>query len=170
MNHQPTSEKRHDLSRAPQQSLQYRPGQLHPYLPGGIPADSGDLAKLLAPPKLVDEPAYPRTLAGGVVGLATSHHLDPQQRATTLRVLATVPHITYQGTTTDLAGRPGLAFQVVADGSTSTLVIDPATGELLAAKEWIDGRRQPGLFSYILILERGHTSTDHLPPYTTGAE
>ncbi|MFV2102163.1 hypothetical protein [Micromonospora sp. LOL_024] len=164
VNHQPTSEERHDLRRAPQQSLQYRAGQLHPYLPGGIPADSGELATLLAPPKLIDEPAYPRLLAGGVVAVATSHHLDPQQRATTLRVLATVPHITYQGTTTDLAGRPGLAFQITADGSTSTLLIHAATGELLAAKEWIDGGRRPGLFSYTLLLDRGRTSSTDSPP------
>ena len=171
VNHQPTPEEHHDLSRAPQQSLQYRPGQLHPYLPGGVPADPSELATLLAPPDLVDEPAYPRILAGGVVGLATSHHLDPQQRATTLRVLATVPDISYRGTTTDIAGRPGLAFQVTADGSTSTLLIHAATGELLAAKEWIDGPRRPGLFSYVLILNSGRTSSTDSPlsPATSAA-
>ncbi|MDG4756177.1 MULTISPECIES: hypothetical protein [Micromonospora] len=167
VDHEPTPEERHDLSRAAQQSLQYRVGQLHPYLPGGVPADPGELTKLLAPPQLADEPAYPRMLASGFVGLATSHHLDPQQRATTLRVLATVPHITYRGTTTDLAGRPGLSFQVVADGSTSTLVIDPASGELLAAKERIDRGRRPGLFSYTLLLDRGRAATDSPTSPTT---
>ncbi|SCL13064.1 hypothetical protein GA0070616_0116 [Micromonospora nigra] len=169
VDHEPTPEERQDLIQAAQRSLRYRVGQLHSYLPGGVPADPGELAKLLAPPKLVDEPAYPRMLAGGVVGLATSHHLDQRQRATTLRVLAAVPHITYRGTTTDLAGRPGLSFQVAADGSTSTLVIDPATGELLAAKEWIDGGPRPGLFSYILLLDRGRAATNSPTSPTTAA-
>ncbi|MFI7517656.1 hypothetical protein ACIBVK_29590 [Micromonospora echinofusca] len=160
VNHQPTLDERDQFSRAAQTTTRYGAGQLHPYLPGAIPADPGELAKLLAPPELVNEPAYPRLLAGGVVGLATSQYLDQRQRATTLRVLATVPGITYRGATSDLAGRPGLLFRVVAGGSTSTLVIDPATGELLAAQEWLDGRRRPGLFCHILLLERGRVGTD----------
>ncbi|MFY1595917.1 hypothetical protein [Micromonospora sp. WMMD737] len=127
---------------------------------GTATADPGELAKQLAPPELINEPAYPRLLAGGVVGLATSQYLDQQQRATILRVLATVPGITYRGATSDLAGRSGLLFCVVAAGSTSTLVIDPATGELLAAQERLDGGRRPGLFSHILLLERGRAGTD----------
>ncbi|MFG3702292.1 hypothetical protein ACGF5C_31050 [Micromonospora sp. NPDC047620] len=169
VDHQPTPEEHRAFSRAPQRSLRYLAGQLHPYLPGGVPADPGKLANLLAPPKLVNEPAYPRLLTGGVVGVATSHYLNQQQRATALRVLAMVPNITYRGTTTDLAGRSGLSFQVAADGSTSTLVIDPATGELLAAKEWIDGGRRPGLFSYILLLDRDRAGTDSPTSPTTAA-
>ncbi|RLK09496.1 hypothetical protein DER29_5997 [Micromonospora sp. M71_S20] len=160
VNHQPTPDDRDQFSRATQTTTRYEAGQLHPYLPGAIPADPGELAKLLAPPELVNEPAYPRLLAGGVVGLATSQYLNQQQRATALRILATVPGITYRGTTKDLAGRPGLLFRVVAGGSTSTLVIDSATGELLAAQEWLDGGRRPGLFSYVLLLERGRAGTD----------
>ncbi|MFI7510529.1 hypothetical protein ACIBSS_27295 [Micromonospora aurantiaca] len=170
VDHQPTRGDRQELSRAAPHSLQHGIGQLHPYLPGDIPADPRELARLLAPPALVDEPAYPRILTSGVVALATSQHLDPPQRATTLRVLAAVPHITYRGTTTDLSGRPGLAFQVVADGSTSTLVIHPATGELLAATEWINGGRRPGLHSYTLLLAHGRTrSTDEPTSPTTAA-
>ncbi|MEU9505377.1 hypothetical protein AB0D32_03720 [Micromonospora sp. NPDC048170] len=160
VDHQPTPEERHQFSRAAQTSTRYRAGQLHPYLAGAVPVDPGELANLLAPPELVDEPAYPRLLAGGVVGLAASQYLDQRQRATALRALATVPGITFRGATSDLAGRPGLVFRVVADGSTSTLVIDPATGELLAAQEWLDGGRRPGLFSHILLLERGRAGTD----------
>ncbi|MFJ1542322.1 hypothetical protein ACIODS_27665 [Micromonospora chalcea] len=160
VNHHPTAEEHQELNRAAPHSLHHGIGQLHPYLPGDIPAEPRELARLLAPPELVHEPAYPRILTSGVVALATSQHLDPQHRATTLRVLAAVPDITYRGTTTDLAGRTGLTFQVVADGSTSTVVIDPATGNLLAAKEWIDGGRRHGLFSYILLLDRGRAGTD----------
>jgi hypothetical protein len=170
VNHQPHPRDRQELSRAPQKPVQHRAGQLHPYLPENIPADPRELTKLLAPPPLADEPAYPRMLTHGFVGLATSQHLDPRQRSTTLRVLAAIPTITYQGTTTDLAGRPGMSFQVVVDESTSTLLIDATTGELLAAKEWINGGRRPGLFSYYLVLERGRTSsTDSPTPPATAA-
>ncbi|KAB1161400.1 hypothetical protein F6X68_04625 [Micromonospora sp. AMSO12t] len=164
VNHQLTPDDRDQFSRAAQTSTRYGAGQLHPYLPGAIPADPGELAKLLVPPELVDEPAYPRLLAGGVVGLATNQYLDQRQRATALRVLATIPGITYRGATRDLAGRPGLLFRVVAGGSTSTLVIDPATGDLLAAQEWLDGGRRPGLFSHILLLERGRAGTSTASP------
>ncbi|MFY1658830.1 hypothetical protein [Micromonospora sp. WMMD1274] len=169
VNHHPTAEERQELSRAAPQSVHHGINQLHPYLPEDIPAEPRELARLLAPPALVDEPAYPRILTSGVVGLATSQHLDSRQRATTLRVLAAVPDITYRGTTTDLAGRTGLAFQVTADGSTSTLVIDPATGELLAAKEWIDGGRRPGLFSCSLLLDNGRASSTDEPTSPTAA-
>ncbi|ADL47610.1 hypothetical protein [Micromonospora aurantiaca (nom. illeg.)] len=157
LDHQPTPGDRQELSRATPHTVQHGIGQLHPYLPGDIPADPRELTRLLAPPALAGEPAYPRILTSGIVGLAASQHLDPRQRATTLRVLAAVAHLTYQGTTTDLAGRTGLAFQVVADGSTSTLLIDPATGDLLAATEWINGGRRPGLHSSTLVLEHGRT-------------
>ncbi|MDG4795572.1 hypothetical protein [Micromonospora sp. WMMD1082] len=90
---------------------------------------------------------------------ASSQYLDQQQRATTLRVLATMPAITYRGPHTDIVGRLGLAFDVVAGGSTSTVVIDQSTGELLAATERITSGFRPGLFSYVLILGCGHAST-----------
>ncbi|GIJ30381.1 hypothetical protein Vqi01_55430 [Micromonospora qiuiae] len=169
LDHQPTPGERQELSRAVPHSLQHGIGQLRPYLPGDIPADPRELTRLLAPPALVNEPAYPRILANGVVGLATSHHLDPRRRSATLRVLAAVPHITYRGTTTDLAGRPGMSFQVVADGSTSTLIIEPTTGDLLAATEWINGGRRPGLHSYTLLLDHGRTSTTDSPTAPTTA-
>ncbi|MGC4770482.1 hypothetical protein ACLQ25_16105 [Micromonospora sp. DT44] len=35
-------------------------------------------------------------------------------------------------------------------------MIDPRTGEILAAQERVTGRR-PGLFSYVLTVERGKT-------------
>ncbi|MEV2241044.1 hypothetical protein [Micromonospora sp. NPDC049891] len=118
---------------------------------------------------MADEPAHPRLLVNGIVGLATSQYLDQRQRATALHVMAAVPDITYLYTTTDLAGRPGLSFQVYADGSTSTVGIDPTTGELLAAHERISGGLRPDLFSYVLLLDRGHTSTDTLTSTTAAA-
>ncbi|WP_432049447.1 hypothetical protein [Verrucosispora sp. NA02020] len=44
------------------------------------------------------------------------------------------------------------------------LIIDPTTGELLAAHERISGSITPGLFSYVLILARGHTTDADTPP------
>ncbi|TCB89409.1 hypothetical protein E0H26_28055 [Micromonospora zingiberis] len=157
LKHQPTSDERNLFHQAPPTSTQHPAGGLHPYLSGTIPTDPTTLAARLAPPELAGEPAYPRLLAGGVVSLTTNQYLGQQQRAAALRVLATVPGIAYLGASVDIAGRAGLGFRVTADGSTTTLFIDPTTGELLAAQELIAGSR-PGLFSYVLILDRGHTA------------
>ncbi|WP_431728086.1 hypothetical protein [Verrucosispora sp. TAA-831] len=162
--HQPLPDERLLFDRAAATTHRYPPDGLHPYLAEPVPADPAQLAKLLVPTELVDEPAYPRLLAGGVIGLATSQHLHHAQRATALRVLARIPGITYGGPTTDLAGRTGLAFRVTAEGSTTVLIIDPTTGELLAAHERVSGIR-PGLFSYVLILARGHTTDTSHPPH-----
>ncbi|MFD1085409.1 hypothetical protein [Micromonospora andamanensis] len=162
VDHQPTPEDRTLLTQAPPTTTRYR-GDLHPYLPAPLPTAPAALAGLLAPPELAAEPAYPRILAWGVVGLAASQYLNQNERATTLHVLAAVPGIEYGGHTTDLAERAGIGFRLVADGSTTALVIDPATGELLAAQERIAGPR-PGLFSSVLILQRGHSDADGVPP------
>ncbi|MEU5553368.1 hypothetical protein ABZ738_26660 [Micromonospora sp. NPDC047793] len=161
--HQPGPDERSLFDRAAPTTHRHRAGSLHPYLSEPVPADPARLARLLVPAELVGEPAYPRLLAGGVIGLATSQHLHHAQRATALRVLARIPGITYGGPTTDLAGRAGLAFRVTAEGSTTVLVIDPGTGELLAAHERVSGIR-PGLFSHVLILTRGHTTDTATPP------
>ncbi|QOC94959.1 hypothetical protein D0Q02_19515 [Micromonospora craniellae] len=166
VDHQPRPDERPLFDHATPTTHRHPPGSLHPYLPEPVPADPTQLAKLLAPAELASEPAYPRLLAGGVIGLATSQHLNRPQRATALRVLARITGITYRGTTTDIAGRTGLAFHVTADGSTTVLIIDPTTGELLAAHERINGSIKPGLFSYVLILARGHTTDTVTPPAT----
>ncbi|GAB3863803.1 hypothetical protein GCM10029963_73160 [Micromonospora andamanensis] len=162
VDHQPTPEERDLFAKASPITTQHQ-GDLHPYLPIPLPTDPTTLTGLLAPPELAAEPAYPRLLSGGIVGLATSQYLDQNERTTALHVLATVPGIEYRGTTSDLAGRAGLAFRVFADASTTTLIIDPATGELLAAQERIAAPR-PGLFSSVLILQRSHTDADGVPP------
>ncbi|WP_433132638.1 hypothetical protein ACQPWW_13715 [Micromonospora sp. CA-240977] len=116
------------------------PGKsLYPHLPGPLPADAATLADALTPRELAAEPAYPRILAGSVIGLVTSQCLSREQRTAIVRVLATIPEITYFGKTTDLAGRRGLGFSVTADGSTSRLVIDTGSGDILAAQERVIG-------------------------------
>ncbi|MFI0796957.1 CU044_5270 family protein [Micromonospora rubida] len=149
------------------ETLTWHPvSDLQPYL-ANPPTDPVALTAALTTGIPIGDPVYPRVLASGVVGLSISQYLPRQQRATALRVLAGIPGIAYQGKSRDLAGRAGLAFTVTTEESppsTSTLVVDPHTGELLAAHERVTGRR-PGLFSYVLILERGHTN---VAPSTAG--
>ncbi|MFI7307504.1 hypothetical protein ACIBM8_30285 [Micromonospora aurantiaca] len=94
------------------------------------------LAGAVAPRELAADLAYPRLLISGVVALVSSRYLNQAQRATSLRVLADIPVITYRGQST------GLTFAVTADGSTSQLLVDPQSGEVLAAHERLTGRRR----------------------------
>ncbi|WP_328384395.1 hypothetical protein OHQ88_33505 (plasmid) [Micromonospora zamorensis] len=157
--HSPKPDERERFAAARETTTRYAAGELPPYLPSPLPTDPGTLADMLAPRQRAGEPAYPRMLAGGIVNVATTQYLDRGQRATTLRVLASVPNVAYQGEMTDLAGRAGLGFTVTGDGSTLQIVVEARTGEVLAAEERLIGNR-PGLFSSVLILERGHTARD----------
>ncbi|MFY1656146.1 hypothetical protein [Micromonospora sp. WMMD1274] len=91
LNHQSTPQEHQEFSRAVPHTLHHGIGDLHPHLPGDIPANPRELIRLLAPPALADEPAYPRILTSGIVELTTSQHLNPRQRVTTLRALAAAP-------------------------------------------------------------------------------
>ncbi|MEW2590931.1 hypothetical protein AB0893_10980 [Micromonospora aurantiaca] len=157
LNHQPERHESALFTQAPETTTEHLSGGLHPYLPEPLPDDAPTLAAMLAPRELANEPAYPRLLANGVVALATTQYLNQAQRATSLRVLAAIPGITYRGQSADIVGRAGLTFTITADGSTSELLVNPDSGEILAAHERLSGRR-PGLFSAVLILERGHTT------------
>ncbi|MFI6130280.1 hypothetical protein [Micromonospora sp. NPDC051141] len=157
--HRPTPDERRRFATAATKTTRYASGDLEPYLPEPLTTDIAELAAALAPRELAGEPAYPRILVQGVIDIATSQYLNQKQRAATLGVLADVPAIAYQGEQTDLAGRTGLGFTVKADNSQTQLIIHPTTGEILSAQEHVHGAK-PGLFSYVLILERGHTSTD----------
>ncbi|MEV6695304.1 hypothetical protein AB0M35_27910 [Micromonospora sp. NPDC051196] len=162
LRHQPTPTDVNAFADAPAHQTRHSQG-LAPYLPEPLPTDPTVLAAALAPPALAHETAYPRLLANGIVALATHQYLTQQDRAATLRILATIPGIRYEGENRDPAGRTGLTFTVTADHSTCTLTFNPTTGELLAAQETITQGR-PGLMSAVLILHRGHTTTDNQPP------
>lgn len=157
--HRPTQAERDRFASARKVTTPYLAGDLKAYLSEPLTTDATALASAFAPPELAGEAAYPRILVHGVTGLAIHQYLDQDQRRATLRVLAAVPNIAYQGERADLAGRPGLAFTVTADGSTTQLIISPDTGELLSAHEQVSGARL-GLFSYVLILDRGHVADD----------
>ncbi|MEV1319395.1 hypothetical protein AB0J14_25320 [Micromonospora arborensis] len=163
--HRPTQAERDDFATARRTTTPYLAGDLKAYLTEPLPTDATALASALAPRELAGRPAYPRILVHGVTGLATHQYLNQDQRRTTLRVLAAVPNIAYQGEQTDLAGRTGLGFTLTADGSTTQLIIKPDTGELLSAQEQVAGAR-PGLFSCVLILDRGHAVNDTETPST----
>ncbi|MFI0797213.1 hypothetical protein ACH4OY_31740 [Micromonospora rubida] len=160
---QPQSTDRQLFTHAAEKLTRHPTGELRPYL-ANPPTDPVALTAALMTGVPIGHPVYPRVLASSIVGLSKSQYLTREQRTATLRALAGIPGIAYQGKTTDLAGRAGLAFTVTAGGSTSTLVVDPHTGELLAAQEQFTNHR-PGLFSYVLILERGHTE---VAPSTAG--
>lgn len=142
---------------APKKTNEHLPGGLHPYLPEALLEDTDVLAGAVAPRERAPDLAYPRLLISGVVALVNSQYLNQAPRATNLRVLADIPGITYRGQSTDLVSRTDLTFTVTADGSTSQLLDDPQIGEVLAAHERLTGRRA-GLFSYVPILERDHTT------------
>ncbi|MGY4912559.1 hypothetical protein [Micromonospora aurantiaca (nom. illeg.)] len=157
LHHQPERREPVLFTQAPETTTQRLSGSLHPYLRQPLPDDAHALVDMLAPRELANDPAYPRLLANGVVALASTQYLNRTQRATSLRVLAAIPGITYRGQSTDIIGRTGLTFTITADGSTCQLLVNPHSGEILAAHERLSKRR-PGLFSAVLILERGHTT------------
>ncbi|MFG1918166.1 hypothetical protein [Micromonospora sp. NPDC048898] len=163
--HRPTQAERDRFASARKTITPYLAGDLKAYVAEPLPTDATVLASVLAPRELAGEPAYPRILVHGVIGLATHQYLNQDQRRTTLRVLAAVPNIAYQGEQTDFAGRTGLGFTVTADGSTTQLIINPGTGEILSAQEQVAGARS-GLFSCVLILARGYAANDTQSPST----
>ncbi|MEH1017077.1 hypothetical protein V6U90_28765 [Micromonospora sp. CPCC 206060] len=157
--HNPTPDERDLFTHAREKTSRYQVGGLPPYL-AQMPTDPTLLADTLAPRQLSGEPEYARLLIDAVVGLATSQYLNREQRAATLGVLAKVPGLAYLGQTTDLADRDGLAFAATVNGATSQIIIDPRTGEVLAAQEHVATGPRPGLFSHILILDRAKAPAD----------
>ncbi|MDG6106835.1 hypothetical protein Daura_29735 [Dactylosporangium aurantiacum] len=110
-----------------------------------------------------------RTLAGAA-DLVGSRVLDASQRATLLRFLARTNGVTCTGTLTDPVGRTGVAVTAPMDAGPSPspgdrparlLVVDPATGEILAS-----GVTDTGGTTWDAVhLERGFTDSR---PATTG--
>ncbi|MCX2971896.1 MULTISPECIES: CU044_5270 family protein [Streptomyces] len=70
----------------------------------------------------------------------------PKQRAALLRAMASFDGVEYNGTVTDRSGRRGAAFSVESDfgglPSKQTLIIDPATGNLMAYESMLT--KDPG--------------------------
>jgi hypothetical protein len=106
-----------------------------------------------------------------ITDLLREQVLSAPERAAVLRVLATVPGLTYQGTTTDRAGRTGKAFALDNSlgglPSRQTLIIDPATGRILDDERVLTktagmlGVPIPSVIEYTVYLE---ADTQPTPP------
>jgi hypothetical protein len=74
-----------------------------------------------------------------VTDLARERVLTPPVRAAVLRTVAALPGLTYDGTVTDRAGRPGQAYSVESDytglPTRYTLIVDAGTGVLLGFEQ-----------------------------------
>jgi hypothetical protein len=126
---------------------------------GPAPADRAALARYLTqghPPE-----NGPGETIVAITDLVRDRVLGSAQRAALLRVLASVPGLTYTGQTSDRAGRKGEAFTLRnAHGGLlhdDTLVVDPASGRLLDAEELLLQRgkldvRVPAVIQYELYL------------------
>ncbi|GAA4580844.1 hypothetical protein GCM10023194_10340 [Planotetraspora phitsanulokensis] len=122
------------------------PEALKTWLEQGHPADNGPAETLVAITDLVGERV-----------------LSAPERAAVLRVLATVPGLQYEGTTTDRAGRTGKAFSLDSDHgglpNRKTLIVDPADGRIVDDEETLTesagrlGVPIPSVISYTVYLE-----------------
>ncbi|KXK62140.1 hypothetical protein AWW66_09885 [Micromonospora rosaria] len=136
----------------------HMPGQLPPALPEPIPTDPATLSdriRATAPPE-----AGPTVLLTAAVSINRAHYLDHHQRATLLRVLATIPTLRHDPDAADITGRPGTAVSLTAGASTTTLTFDHTTGALLAHQETLT-TTPTSLFQYELFT---HGRRSHPPP------
>lgn len=108
---------------------------------GDAPALSGSravLARLLAPGSRTGGWA-PAWKLVDLVALTRSRPVPGAAEAILLRILATIPGVVNQGTTTDRAGRIGAAVSLdsgyTGEPITYTLIFNPATGALLEADQ-----------------------------------
>jgi hypothetical protein len=93
----------------------------------------------------------------GVVAVLAEHRvLPPAVRATLWQIVAELPGISYAGQVTDRAGRTGEGFSMPYDAlagpARDTLILDPATGELLGFERVLESITNPDHLSL---------STDH---------
>ncbi|MFC5662958.1 CU044_5270 family protein [Kitasatospora misakiensis] len=135
----------------PDQKWSTDPAVLATQLDRGHPAAAGPSERLVA-----------------VADVYRSQHIAPQLRAALLRVLAESPELQLDGTTTDRAGRTGVAISATTGTGLPrrhTLVFDPATGSLLDAEQILTsdpGKLNitvPAVVSYQLFLASGRVPT-----------
>ncbi|MFB7999812.1 CU044_5270 family protein [Streptomyces sp. NPDC056002] len=92
-----------------------------------------------------------------------TNHLSPRQRAAVLRTLAAKKGLRFSGSTTDRAGRDGVAFTVESTNSVvpskHILIIDPRHGRVLAYEEVLTGDpgrlkvKTPAVVNYVTFLK-----------------
>jgi hypothetical protein len=142
----------------------YRPGQIDEPLKR-LPTDPGLLWAQFD--RIQPEENGPQSVLRAWSDLNVWFSPNRAQRAAALTVFSDTDALTWHGATRDQAGRPGIGLSVISDngGTRDLLILDPATGELLAYE--LTALRDPGalgiteptVLDYHLFLAHTHTAT-----------
>lgn len=121
-----------------------------------LPAGSDALHELTVElqrrqPNWSTEPATLRIDA--ITGLYRQQYVTPKLRAAALNLLADQGEFTHQRVT-DHAGRDGIAFTLIDNGSRWTLAFDPGSGQLLAYERWAITDDKLDTYAVIVTVER----------------
>lgn len=120
--------------------------------------------------------AHPNTTAYGWLDIVSetwrTYVVSPARQGALLDILATQSDLAMAGTTTDRAGRSGIAVSAVdkrAPHDRMILVFDPETGRLLDSEEIASESgdrpvRVPATVGYMLILQTGYTADTQQRP------
>jgi hypothetical protein len=125
----------------------YEPGELPTFpISGALPTEPGPLRSLLTDTSVTSNSGRYSPL--GIVALLAEHRvLPPAVRASLWRIVAELPGIAYAGQVTDRAGRRGEGFSMpydaIAGPARDTLIIDPATGEVLGFERVLEAITDP---------------------------
>ncbi|MEU8658459.1 CU044_5270 family protein [Actinoplanes philippinensis] len=118
---------------------------------GRPPTDPAELAGWLARNSARDD-----AVIVGVTDLLLERTLTGRERAAVLTVLDGHTTLTYAGTSTDRAGRPGVAFTAASTASggesLNVFLIDPATGRFLASEQISTGGAPALKLTYPAVL------------------
>ena len=111
-------------------------GHMGSPIAGPLATDPAGLARQLEFDLMPDGPADTLT---AVDMLYSTHHPTRPVRAAVLRVLAGVPGLAYHPVAGDRLGRRGIAISLDRRNVRYSLIIDPSTGDLLAAEQRLTG-------------------------------
>ena len=137
-----------------QAAATYGPGDLPTFpictatqpCPGALATEPGPLRSLLTDTRVTSNAGRYSPL--GIVALLAEHRvLPPAVRATLWQIVAELPGIAYAGQVTDRAGRTGEGFSMpydaIAGPARDTLILDPATGEVLGFERVLEAITDP---------------------------
>ncbi len=138
-----------------------------------LPGATAPLARLLSAGERRDGSA-PGWEVVAFTHLTQTEPVAPTIQVRLLRLLARIPGMVNDGTTTDRAGRSGLAVSLDSSYSgepiTYTLVFDPDTGALLESDETLAApphklnALQGSVVSYTTFLASGYVASEHATP------
>lgn len=137
--------------------------------PDSLSADQATLTKQLEQGHPVD--LGPAETLVAVSDLYNEQPVPPAIRAALLRIVANLPGLSYDGMTTDRAGRKGIGVSLVSALGLPTryiMIFDPVTGQLLDSEQVLTtsaGQLNvpiPAVISYTVYLRSDRTS--HLAP------